>query len=688
MSQDVTFGQIIKERRSILGFTQAELARQSGCAAVTVRKIEADALRPSVQLASLLAAALQIDPKELPSFVQLARGDIPRTPLPAPSPRATEIGLPDLTGRAVKGYQLSEQIGSGGFGVVYRARQPSVDRDVAIKIIFPRFANHPTFIRRFEAEAYLVARLEHPHIVPLYDFWREPHAAYLVMRLLRRGSLADRLKEGRLSIAETSTIATQIGAALAMAHGHGVVHRDIKPANILLDERGNGYLADFGIAKDLGPQVENEIIATGPLIGSPAYISPEQIQNEQIGPHTDIYCFGLLLYEMLTGEKAFKGPTQASYIQQHLNELPHLLRSTHPNLPQGLDDVIQRATAKKPADRYADIEALLVHLTQVWGGASLGFDAGLQTLPYLRPEEVDALENPYCGLRAFGEADAPNFFGREGFVDTLLERMADKSDLERFVAVVGPSGSGKSSVVKAGLIPAIRQGKVPGSDRWFVVDITPGEHPWEEIEIALLRIAVNPPEQLLNQLLADSRGLLRAVRRALPPDEGSELLLVIDQFEEIFTLTRDETVRTHFLESLVLAVLDPRSRLRVIITMRADFTDRPLQYVDFGELFMKRLALMLPLSADEITRVIRNPLISLGMEIEPELITTMVSDVGEQPGMLPLLQYSLTELFERRSGQTLTLEDYGAVGGVIGSLALRADMLYETLDNTGKRSAR
>ncbi|MCB0036806.1 MAG: protein kinase, partial [Anaerolineales bacterium] len=189
MPQAATFGQIVRDHRDVLGLTQAELARRAGCAPITIRKIESDDLRPSVQLAELLALVLKIPEDEQLAFVRLARQQADLPPIPTPSPTASEIGLDDLSGRAVKGFQLGERIGSGGFGIVYQALQPSVQREVAVKIILPRYANHPDFIRRFEAEAHLVARLEHPHIVPLYDYWREPDAAYLIMRLLRGGSL-------------------------------------------------------------------------------------------------------------------------------------------------------------------------------------------------------------------------------------------------------------------------------------------------------------------------------------------------------------------------------------------------------------------------------------------------------------------------------------------------------------------
>ncbi len=692
MEHDSTFGQVVRERRSLLGLTQAELARRAGCAPITIRKMEGDTLRPSVQLAELLALALNIPEAERSDFVRLARQEKAPTPIPRPTPAPSEIGLDDLSGRAVKGFQLAELIGSGGFGVVYRAVQPSVQRDVAVKIILPRYANHPSFIRRFEAEAHLVARLEHPHIVPLYDYWREPNAAYLIMRLLRGGSLDSLLQRGPFSLELFRRMVQQIGQALAAAHVNNVVHRDIKPANVLLDEAQNAYLGDFGIAKYLEIAGEAGLTDDGALIGSPAYISPEQIQNEPIRPSSDIYCFGLLLFEMLTGQKPFPGPTPLAYLQQHLNEPVPSLLAIMPNLPPALDEIVRRASAKQPSDRFADMTTLLGSLEHVLARSVVEISPLLTgqatAVPLPTTQEIAALDNPYCGLRAFTESDANNFFGRETLVQELLDRLSDGNDLERFMAVVGPSGSGKSSLVKAGLLPALRRGGLPGSDSWFMVDLTPGSQPWQEMEAALLRVAVNPPDGLLELLQADNRGLLRAVRRCLPDDGETELLLLIDQFEELFTLVADEAVRAHFLQSLVTAVLDPNSRLRVVLTMRADFTDRPLQYVDFGELIEQRLALVLPLTPDELTQAITRPVENLGMAMTPELVATIIRDVGDQPGMLPLLQYALTELFEQRQSRTITLDDYRETGGVTGALARRADEIFNHLDAAGQAAAR
>jgi WD40 repeat protein/transcriptional regulator with XRE-family HTH domain len=687
-NQEMTFGNFVRQRRREMDLTQEELARRVGCAAITLRKIEADDLRPSVQIAERLAMALAIPLDDRADFVRRARAVQPEAvdfPAITPAPSLEEIGREDLTGRAIRGYALAERIGKGGMGSVYRAVQPNVDREVAVKIILPVYANHPDFIRRFEAEAQLVARLEHPHIVPLYDYWREPGVAYLVMRLLRGGNVQTLLGQGPLSMDAITCMLEQICSALSAAHRMGVIHRDLKPANVMLDEDNNAYLADFGIAKNISnPDMEN-LTQIDALIGTPQYMSPEQIRSLSIKPQTDIYCLGIMLYEMLTGALPFAGPTPFDMIQQHINVPMPPLSARLTGLPAALDKVIGRATAKNIEDRYPNSLSLFNDFRLAVGG-----------MPGAHPIEVSfeeeendfEVENPFKGLRAFGEGDAENFFGRETLVQQLLARLGEGGDLSRLLAVIGPSGSGKSSVVRAGLIPALRRGGLPGSENWFIVDMLPGKHPFEELEASLLRVAVNPPEHLLSQMKDGSRGLLRAVHRILPVDESVELVLVIDQFEEVFTLVEDEAERALLLENLATAVLDERSRLRVVITLRADFTDKPLRYVDFGEMLNRRFEFVLPLTPDELERAILSPAQRIGLKLEKGLVSTIIREVGNQPGALPLLQYALSELFDKREGRTLTNKAYQEIGGVLGALGRSAEAIYDGLDESAQLAAR
>jgi WD40 repeat protein/serine/threonine protein kinase len=600
-------------------------------------------------------------------------------------------------GQLIKSYELQELIGAGGFGEVYRAYQPQVRREVAIKVILPQYANQPEFIRRFEAEAQVVAQLEHPHIVPLYDFWREPEGAYLVMRWLRGGTLAEALKDGLWQPQATAQLLDQIAAALMLAHQRGIVHRDLKPANILLDETGHAYLSDFGIAQ----QVTTSALKTSPagyVLASPAYAPPELINDERLTPQTDIYSLGVILYETLTGGHPFPDTTPPMMIIKHMSEPLPSLRDPRPDLPAGLDDVIQQATAKKPADRYADVLSLARDFRRALGSEQVSVTAlPDESTPLLVP-------NPYKGLHAFQEGDAADFFGRDILVDQLLIRLTLNRPTQRqsstptfgqlpitsrhnFLAIVGPSGSGKSSLVKAGLIPALRQNAIPGSKDWFIVDLTPGLHPLQALGTALLRIAINPPPTLLDQLRSDERGLLKVVKRILP-DEESRLLLVIDQFEEVFTLVEDEAARSRFLDSLYAAVIEPDSRLQVVITLRADFYDRPLLYPGFGDLLRQRMETVLPLTSEELEQAIAGPAKRVGATLETGLMPLIVSDVQEQPGTLPLMQYALTELYKRRQGRRLTLDGYQASGGVLGALARRADELYTELDDAGRAATR
>jgi len=552
---------------------------------------------------------------------------------------------PGAFGRSVRGYELREQVGGGDFGVVYRAYQPSVGREVAIKVIRPELVNQPSFVRGFESEARLVAQLEHPHLVPLYDYWRDPEGAYLVMRWLRGGALRQALERGPWNLEPASRLLSQVAGALAYAHRQGVVHRDVKPANVLLDEDGHAYLSDFGIAARFA-DLEN---ARRPVTSSPAYVPPEELAGQPLTPRSDIYGLGLLTFELLTGQWP---PMDGS--------LPSL-RAVRSELPAALDEVVIRATASDPYERYESVDAFVAAFAAAAGGVA----------PVA--ETYTPAENPYKGLQAFGETDAADFHGRGPLVDELVRAVGD----QRLIAVVGPSGIGKSSVVKAGLIPALRSGALPGSERWVISDMFPGSYPYEELAAALLRVAVERPEDLVEELARDELGIRRVAKRILPP--GGELLLIVDQFEELFTLAAEEETRRRFLAGLTGLAADSRSPLRVLLTLRADFLDHPLRYPEFGELLRGGMVAVAAPSDDELAEAIERPAKRVGVRFEPGLVSQIIADVRDQPGALPLLQYALTELFAARSSDVLTLEGYVATGGVVGALGRRAEELYARL---------
>jgi DNA-binding SARP family transcriptional activator/ABC-type glycerol-3-phosphate transport system substrate-binding protein len=579
----------------------------------------------------------------------------------------------DLKGEPLRGYRLLEQVGEGAFGVVYRAIQPQVGREVAIKAVHPELANHPDFVRRFEHEAQIVARLEHPHIVPLYDYWREPNAAYLVMRFLRGGNVEELLEAGPVEPSRVVSILDQTASALAAAHRQGVVHRDVKPGNILLDEDGNAYLTDFGVALDAGSPERS----TGTMMrGTPAYLSPEQIRLDPASPRSDVYALGVVVYEMLTGQHPFPETSLSALLDHHVRDALPSARTVRPQLPRGVDAVIARATAKDPKDRFSEVVEVAVALHSALEGTAIA------------REPIGELRNPYKGLRAFLEADAGDFFGREAVTRRLIRSMAEDDATARFLAVVGPSGSGKSSVVRAGLVPALRRGAIPGSERWYVIDVLPGPRPFREIETALLGVAVDPPPSLIEELERDELGLVRAVDRVLP-DAQAELLIVLDQLEEVFTLVADETERTHLLASVRAAALAPESRVRIVTTLRADFYDAPLSVPGFGDLLAARTEAITPMSPEELERAIVAPADNAGLVVEPRLLAEMIAEVAHRPGAaLPLLQYALTELAERANDGVLSLDSYRRIGRVSGALARRAEQLFEPMNETGRDACR
>ena len=284
--------------------------------------------------------------------------------------------------------------------------------------------------------------------------------------------------------------------------------------------------------------------------------------------------------------------------------------------------------------------------------------------------------NLFKGLRAFHEDDSSDFFGRDRLVSDVVRRL-DQG--ERLIGLVGPSGSGKSSVVRAGLIPALRKGAITGSDGWVIAQMVPGSHPFAELEMALLRSSLDAPESLQEQLADPETGIMRAALRVLP-DDRSRLLLVVDQLEELFTLVEDDGERSRFLANLLPALEDPHGRVMVVLTLRADFYDRPLAYPEFGARLGDGVVNVVPFTPDELEEAAQKPAERAGMAFEPALLAALLTDVVGQPGGLPLFQYTLTELFDRRVGDTLTLDSYRGMGGVRGALSRRADDLYAELD--------
>jgi serine/threonine protein kinase len=266
--------------------------------------------------------------------------------------------MPFVIGENIGPYRLVEQLGQGGMATVFKAYHPALDRYVAIKALHPALTNEPNFLARFQREAQVVARLEHPNIVPIYDYSEHEGRPYLVMKFIEGETLKARLKRGPLDKTELAKVVDSVGAALSYAHAQGVLHRDVKPSNVLLASDGRIYLADFGLARMA--EASESTISSDVMLGTPQYISPEQASGRHdLDNGTDIYSFGILLYELLVGKVPYIADTPYSIIHDHIFAPLPLPRSIKPEIPEAVERVLLRALAKERADRFPDIAALL-----------------------------------------------------------------------------------------------------------------------------------------------------------------------------------------------------------------------------------------------------------------------------------------------------------------------------------------
>lgn len=254
--------------------------------------------------------------------------------------------LPEKVGR----YEIKSELGRGGMATVYLAFDPRFKREVAIKILPPQLLADPVYRARFEREAQTIAALEHPAIVPVYDFGEEDGQLYLVMRYMPGGSLADKLKDNNLPAGDIAHIIARITSALDQVHARGIIHRDLKPGNILFDQYGEAYLSDFGIARLT--EASNTLTGSA-IVGTPAYMSPEQARGDtDIDGRTDLYAVGAILFQMLSGKLPFESTTPMGVAMKHLTEPVPSIVQIRPDLPINYDRVIETAMAKNRAHRF------------------------------------------------------------------------------------------------------------------------------------------------------------------------------------------------------------------------------------------------------------------------------------------------------------------------------------------------
>jgi predicted Ser/Thr protein kinase len=291
-------------------------------------------------------------------------------------------------------YEIKAEIGRGGMATVYHAYDPRFEREVALKVLPREMLHDVQFRTRFDREAKTIAMLEHPAIVPVYDFGEEEGQPYFVMRYMTGGSLSDRMKTGPMPIQDVARIMAHIAPALDDAHNKGIIHRDLKPGNILFDQFNEPYISDFGIAK----LSESQTNVTGSaIVGTPAYMSPEQAQGEGIDGRSDIYGLGVILFELLTGQQPYHGDTPMSVVVKHITDpVPHIL-DVKPDLPPDIEIIIDKAMAKDRNERFQDVKSLADALTTVASGKSLSLETSNATV-VASPRTVVSAKQPKSPL--------------------------------------------------------------------------------------------------------------------------------------------------------------------------------------------------------------------------------------------------------------------------------------------------
>ncbi|MDY7227290.1 serine/threonine-protein kinase [Hyalangium rubrum] len=607
-------------------------------------------------------------------------------------------------GTRIHQYELIRQLGSGGMGTVFLARDTRLGRRVAIKFLH---STNPEVTQRFLVEARATARCSHENIVIIYEVGEYEGSPFMVLEYLQGQPLNKAVSGQRLPATRAAELMVPVVRALATAHAHGIVHRDLKPENILVTEAGSLKVLDFGIAKVLQAperaestnvvplpapsgagalpasegdgETQSHLTRGGAILGTLSYMSPEQWRgSEEVDCRTDIWAVGIMLFRMLAGKHPLdplRGPQLA--VTAFMDEPMPRLRDVAPDVPPALAEVVDRCLLKHKAQRWPDALALLRALEPF--------------LPGRYTSEVRLDESPYAGLSSFQESDANRFFGRSKEIAALVGRLKDRP----LLAVVGPSGAGKSSFVRAGLVPVLKR----SGEAWEAHVVRPGRQPLAALA-HLLTPLVTSSTSLAEDLKEHNRliermrkepGIVGSVLRSRARREKRRILLFVDQFEELYTQVADAQERRAFTACLSGIADDATSPMRVVLSLRSDFLDRVPEDERFMAELNQGLFFLTTPGREGLRDALVQPAERAGYRFEsPELVESMLQHLAATQGALPLLQFAATQLWEQRdpTRKQLTQRSYLDMGGIAGALATHADSVLNGLPSQGQQLAR
>ncbi|WP_253910519.1 bifunctional serine/threonine-protein kinase/formylglycine-generating enzyme family protein, partial [Pyxidicoccus fallax] len=573
----------------------------------------------------------------------------------APTSTSREPGLPWTPPEAFNEFRLEGLLGRGGMGVVYLAHDTSLDRRVAVKFMAASEPD-PRVRERFTTEARALARMQHANIVNVFSVGEVSGRPYIVSEYVVGTSLA----ELPVPVPWRRVLSLGVGLArgLAAAHRQGVLHRDLKPANALVTKGGEVKLLDFGLAERFETGADP---ASGSrlLAGTLPYMAPELLAGAPATPRGDIYALGLILHELCTGEVPRHAPRP---------EEARPRAALGPDIDADFAALITRCLAVDPQDRFATAEALC---------------EALERLERRSAPEPLAAGNPYRGLAPFEAEHQSLFFGREADIRAVLERLRTRP----LVLVAGDSGAGKSSLCRAGVLPRVAAGALDDGRERVTLTLWPGRRPLDVLAAALAPLLGWNEAELVAALADRPAWLGQALREA--HSRGRGLLLFVDQLEELLTLS--EPVQAAHFARLLGELSLPAAGVRVLLAARGDFLTRLGALPGLGDEVERALYILRPLSAEGVREAIVGPARSRGVTFESgELLQTLVASTAHGVGSLPLLQFALAELWERRNPAQgrITREALDAMGGVAGALSRHADGVLASLSPAEHAAAR